>query len=602
MEVLKRLSSADKVVIDVETSGLDWKNNYIVGYVFTFSSNPNDSYYIPVRHRSNNLYDFLPPEDASIEGIKTLNKIHPFEMDINSIFKERNIHLIGHNLAFDLKFLHKHRIDITKCTFEDTMINAGLINEYRSSYSLENCCIDAGVQPKKGHELYQYLKGKFGGPDTSKQMANFWLLDGEDEMGVEYAKGDGTSTYQLWEKQQDDLDKQDLRQVWLLENKVIRVLHRIVTRGVNIDENRLDKVANQTTRKLEEAKSNLPLDLNIRSGAQMKSLFDSAGVIDYPVTDKGNPSFAESWLLTNDLGRKIVAARKYGNLINSFINPMYAYIHQGRIHTEFNQSRSDQYGTITGRLSSSRPNMQQVPKRNVELGKLFRSVFIPDEGMIWGSVDYSQCEPRLLAHYSKCKVLLSGYLSNPPIDAHTAVAKAAGIDRDAGKRLNQGLLTGMGKAKLIAELGVSEAQGEKIWDDYFKSMPEIKILQRTAASKMKITGFVKSILGRRARLDTRTHDMSYKAVNRLLQCGNADIIKKAMVDIDNYLESEGDQVHMLLSIHDSIDFQFYEDNRPQFERALEIMQDFGPDRGVSLLVPMDVDVGEGKNWAEASYG
>ena len=119
---------------------------------------------------------------------------------------------------------------------------------------------------------------------------------------------------------------------------------------------------------------------------------------------------------------------------------------------------------------------------------------------------------------------------------------------------------------------------------------------------MRGAGFVRSILGRRARLDTRSHDMSYKAVNRLLQCGNADIIKKAMVDIDNYLESEGDQVHMLLSIHDSIDFQFYEDNRPQFEQALKIMQDFGPDRGVSLLVPMDVDVGEGKNWAEASYG
>ena len=597
MEVLNKLSTTDKVVIDVETSGLDWKRNYIVGYVFTFSPNPADSYYIPVRHRVNNLYDFYPPEDA--ETTQTL-KLHPFEMDVHSIFKERSIHLIGHNLAFDLKFLHKHQIDISKCTFEDTMINAGLINEYRSSYSLENCCIDAGVQPKKGSELYQYLKGKFGGPDTSKQMSNFWRLSGNDEMGVDYAEGDGTSTYQLWEKQQKDLDQQDLRQVWHLENQVIRVLHRMVTRGVNIDEDRLDKVANQPTQKLEEAKNDLPSDLNIRSGAQMKALFDDAGITDYPTTDKGNSSFAESWLLTNSLGKKIIAARKYGNLINSFNNPMYAYMHQGRIHTEFNQSRSDQYGTITGRLSSSRPNMQQVPKRNVELGKLFRSVFIPDEGMI--CVDYSQCEPRLLAHYSKCKVLLSGYLSNPPIDAHTAVAKAAGIDRDAGKRLNQGLLTGMGKAKLIAELGVSEAQGEKIWDDYFRSMPEIKQLQRAAASKMRGAGFVRSILGRRARLDTRTHDMSYKAVNRLLQCGNADIIKKAMVDIDNYLESEGDQVHMLLSIHDSIDFQFYEDNRPQFEQALKIMQDFGPDRGVSLLVPMDVDVGEGKNWAEASYG
>ena len=189
-ELLQRLSNCKKVVLDVETSGLDWKRNYAVGYVFTFSTNPNDSYYIPVRHRYNNIDNFDAPKEETCPHPKN----HPFEMDIHSIFKHRSIHIIGHNLAFDLKFLHRHNIDISKCTFEDTMINAGLINEYRSSYSLENCCIDAGVQPKKGGDLYQYLKSKFGGPDTSKQMANYWKLDGLDEMGTEYAKGDGTST------------------------------------------------------------------------------------------------------------------------------------------------------------------------------------------------------------------------------------------------------------------------------------------------------------------------------------------------------------------------------------------------------------------------
>ena len=160
----------------------------------------------------------------------------------------------------------------------------------------------------------------------------------------------------------------------------------------------------------------------------------------------------------------------------------------------------------------------------------------------------------------------------------------------------------MGKTKLIAELGVSEAKAEKIWDDYFTSMPEIKTLQKQAASKMRATGFVKSLMGRKARLDHRGYDMSYKAVNRLLQCGNADIIKQAMVNIDECLELHGDRVNMLLSIHDSIDFQFYEDDRKYFNEALDIMQDFGPQKSLDLLVPMVVDVGEGKNWSEASYG
>ena len=593
--ILKRVAKAKEIVLDVETSGLDWKSNYTVGYVITFSGDDCDSYYIPVRHRDN---DHVP--EGPTAG---LLYPHPFEIGLSQVFEKHPTHIIGHNLAFDLKFLTRHCIDISNCTFEDTMINAGLINELRRSYSLENCCIDAKVQAKKGGPLYRYLSEKFGGHIDNRQMGNFWRLNGDDEMGIDYAKGDGTSTWQLWQDQQKDLDEQDLRTVWKIECRTIRVLHRMVMRGVKVDEDRLRDVSVEVKSRLHEAEAELPDGLNMRSSIQMKKLFDDAGINDYPSTDKGNPSFTEHWMSTNELGKKVVAARKYGNLINSFIAPMEEHLHAGRIHTEFNQSRSDTFGTITGRLSSSRPNMQQVPKRNVELGKLFRSVFVPDDGMKWASVDYSQCEPRLLTHYSKCKVLLAGYLSEPYVDAHTAVAKAANIDRTSGKRLNQGLLTGMGKAKLVEELGVSQEVGQAMYDDYFKKMPEIKVLQKQAASRMKNAGYVKSIMGRRARMDLRGgHDTSYKAINRLLQCGNADIIKKAMCDVDDYLEANGDTVHMLLSIHDAIDFQFYEKDRHIYEGALEIMQDYGPNKSVELLVPMIVDAGEGKNWAEATYG
>ena len=590
------------MVIDVETSGLDWRKNYVVGYVITFGTSDLDNFYLPIRHRSHNILDFSAPNSDNWVGNC---ENHDFENQLARILKQRGkeLRIIGHNLHFDLKFMAKHGVNPVYNTLECTMINAGLIDEYRKSYSLDQCCIEANVVAKLGDELYEHMAGLFGGPADRKQMANFWKLHGNDKLGIEYALGDGISTYELWQWQNQEISRQDLQHVHLLECRTMNSLHRMMMRGVKIDEDRLDEVSDIVQSKLDQAMKSLPPDLNTRSGAQMLKLFMDQGITDWPTTDKGNPSFPEWWLQTTEIGRSVVVARKYRNLLNSFIDPMRQHLWKGRVHTEFNQSKSDQYGTVTGRLSSSRPNLQQVPKRNEELGRLFRSIFIPDEGMVWASVDYSQCEPRLLAHYSNCKVLVDGYSQTPAVDAHTAVAKAANIDRTSGKRLNQGLITGMGKNKLISELGVSAEEGNRIYDNYFDAMPEIKTIQRHAATVMQNRGYVRSILGRHARLQYFSNGgtNNYKAINRLLQCSNADIIKKSMADIDDYL-GDSDDCHMLLNIHDSIDFQYHHSSEDKYHRCLDIMQDYGPNKSVNLRVAMEVDQGIGPNWAIASYG
>lgn len=577
-EVSRRLAVAKTVVIDVETNGLDWRHNHIVGWVFTFGPRADETFYIPVRHETGANFD-----------PKKVNAM------ITSHQTSTPRHWIGHNLAFDLGFIHKEGVKLNG-TFEDTMINECLLNEFEQSYSLEASADRSGVQAKKATEILQHIASKFGGDPVKNRMGEFWRLDAEDRMAVEYATGDGTSTWQLWQVQQNRLDIQDLRRVWAVECALIPVLNRMSMRGIRIDTEMLGRIKERVEKDLVAYRSVIGEEVNPRSGKQMVAFFSKHGYTDWPKTEKGNPSFTEEWLLTNDVGRKFVKVRQYSNLLNSFINPMLErHLYNGRVHTQFNQLKSDEYGTVTGRLSSSNPNLQQVPKRIKDLGIMFRSIFIPDDGMVWGSADYSQCEPRLLAFYSGCKVLIDGYNSDPPVDAHTSVATSAGIDRQSGKRLNQALLTGAGIKKATAMLGKPPAEAEGIVQRYFQAMPEIRDLQHSAAQVLRQRGYIKSILGRRARLEGPGYE--YKAVNRMLQCSNADMIKQSMVRIDEYCREQG-LIDMINNVHDSIDFQYEPGRRSAYEQSLRIMCDF-PQIDV---VPIEVEEDSGSNWAIASYG
>lgn len=602
MAVLDRLRTAPLVVYDAETDGLDWRVKRIVGHVFTFGSAPRDTYYIPVRHGADYLAGNI------IDHPDKCN--HPFEVALNEISStRRDLHWVGHNFIFDLMFLFGHGVTVVG-TVEDTQVNDTLLDEHAASHSLEASCQHAGTTEKKGAELYKYLAQKFGGAPERKQMGNFYKLWGRDPMGFDYAAGDGTATWDLYQAQilacrADTFDdgEGNLEPIRILESKVTRVVYRMMKRGIKVDVRRLYEVISIVEDKLAEAYKALPKDINVNSPGQVKRFMEDQGMSGWPLTEKGNPSFDEEWLKTNAPGRAVLVVRKYAHLLSGFLLPLRdTHLFNGRVHATFHQMANDEFGTITGRFSCSGPNLQQVHKRNKEMGKLFRSIFIPDDGLDWIDPDLSQCEPRLLAHYSGSKVLISGYTSSPPVDAHQAVATAASIDRESGKRLNQTIITGGGKAKLVAMLGES---GAEIYDAYFRAMPEVKKLQRRASDKMVARGYVISLLGRKSRL--KDSSKGYLAINRLLQCGNADIIKQAMVRIDEEFEAAGDVTALLNTVHDALGMQGNMSDPVHYSlimRAMHHMTDYGPDESrysTFLTVPMAADYGIGKNWAEATY-
>ena len=608
-EVFSRLRDAREVVYDCETSGLDWLRNFVCGHALAFGPAPSDSYYLPVRHGGGgNLFNAAgPSNEHDWNGVPT-----DWECELIKLLGRQSITLIGHNLGFDIKFLWRlgHRFN---SKFEDTIINAPLLDEYQGKFSLEFCCSAAGVATKKTAEIQSHINQTF--PETVGTrtfMGHYWRLQGDDPVAVSYAEGDGVSTWQLRDWQTPRLEAEGLTRVHDVESRLIPVLARMSIKGVRIDEERLVWLEGDLTRRIEIMLKEFSADFNVKSPSDVQRWCTDNNQIDWPLTQKRNaPSFPESWLETHEAGRKIVAIRKFRTLRDSFVTPLHTeHMFEGRVHTSYNQLRGDDYGTVSGRLSSSNPNLQQIPRSGSEVGELMKSVFIPDDGMFWASADMSQIEPRLLALYSGCKVLTEGYTSTPEIDAHTAVTIAINGERwhdmtpkqrkdarNVGKRSNQLILTGGGPNALSVKFGVPLADAKRIFGSYFERMPEVKRFQTDAARVLRNRGYVMTLLGRRCRLDDL--DKSYKAVSKILQGNNADLIKISMVRIDEYLESEGRPIDLLNTVHDSIDFQFREEGRKHLDECLRLMTAFGPDDPIYIKMPLRVDVGEGRSWAEA---
>ena len=619
-KVLRILRDYDEVTIDTETSGLDWKRQHIIGYVLTFKG--ENSYYVPVRHAGGgNLPGTHVP--MSPEGWK--GQLHPFEVELAKIARERDRLWIGHNILFDMRFAARHKIEL-RGRKEDTGINAPLIDENQWSFSLENCAKREGVQAKKGDTLYQYMADRFGGVADKKQMGNFWQTDASVPIVWEYAAGDGVTTEELRESQiiqirEPDAMGRDLIKVHDVECRLINTLFRMTYGGVRIDEEVLHCADKHFEAKASQASSVFPPDFNSKSPLALKAYFTDLGLIgdNWPRnpptkvelkkaakegrTPMGALKFDADTLRLTPQGDDIISFRQITNARSLYTGPMIErHLFQGKVHCEFAQMATDDYGTISGRLSCYEPNLQAVSKRNKKVGPVYRSAFVADEGCTWEDNDYGQQEYVVFTDYTKDPNLMEGYASNPPVDIHSTVAQMLGVERDpTAKRMNLGILYGMGVAKLAASLGVSLEQA-RIWMDmYHKQFPYARPFLKGAEQKAKARGYVMTKLGRRRHFDG---NLAHKAGNGIIQGSSADITKLKMVEVDDYFASEGNTCRLMLQIHDSLSWsaENSENGRKQTKEAQRIMTDFYSDGAlIKLKANLRIDSSSGKNWSEATW-
>lgn len=602
-KALRMVREGKELSYDTETSGVDWRYNQPIGYVIGASPvRTSDVVYVPVRHGGGGNIPGGRPMQTETDKIE----VHPFEVELARAFDERNRkglgRTIGHNLKFDVHMSANAGVMLGR-NLACTQNMHAMLDEYAKSFSLDECCKSYQVTAKKGDELYEHMANLFGGRADRNQMANYWRLAGNDPVGYEYAIGDGISTYELYKEQTKLIHEEDMDYIAGIENDLIWTVFRMERRGIKVDADVVEELREATEAQIRETLEQFPLGFNVRSPKMVREVMEAAGHLDWPKTDKGNPSFTERWLKKHHEGQQIIKIRQMSNLINSFINPLIErHVHNGRVHATLNQLKADKGGTISGRFSCQYPNLQQVPKRVKEVAKPFRRIFVADEGYTFWERDYSQCEPRLFAHYSGDPNLVEGYNSKPFRDAHQVTADLLDVERDpTAKRMNMGIFTGMQIKAFAGHMGWPESKAADAWHAWFRNFPKVREFQDKAKHRLKSRGYVKTILGRRCRLEHPR--FAYRGTSKIIQGSNADIIKLKLLEGDRACEENGDIVQIHMTVHDSFNGQY-----EQTEKARALFEDIMRDmeevqiEPYNLRVPFLLEGEEGRNWSEATFG
>jgi DNA polymerase I-like protein with 3'-5' exonuclease and polymerase domains len=599
-EVFPQFSETETIAVDLETydphlmtCGPGWATGrgHIVGVGIATEGWKG---YFPIRHQGGGNLD----EDIVLRWLR------------NTLASEKR-DVIFHNALYDVGWLRREGVHVGGKIL-DTIVAAPLVNENRYSYSLDNlgefycnekkdesllqnAALSFGVNPKS--EMYK-LPSKFVGP---------------------YGEQDAALTLKLWQKLKIEVQEQGLEKILDMECRLIPLLLEMRWRGVRIDEQKADDVSKKLSieeQKLQvEIKRKYGAEVNLWANASLEAIFEK-NKIWFPRTAKGMASFQKDWLEghEHELPQLIVRARKLNKARTTFIDKMIKdHCFDGRIHAEAHAMRNDRGGTVSGRFSYSNPNLQQVPARDPEIGNLIRSLFIPEDGCQWGVFDYSQQEPRLTVHYAD-RMNLAGAkdavveYTEKNADFHQIVADMANIPRKQAKTINLGLSYGMGKEKLIKELGIDDTEAEGLFQQYHNKVPFIRGLQDQCARVAMERGYIRTFAGRRCRFnlwedryertlplpyeeaqekygDNLKRSYTYKALNRLIQGSAADMTKLAMLG----LWEEGIVPH--LQVHDEVDISV--ENTEQADKIAEIMETC-----VELAVPLLVDKELGSSWGE----
>lgn len=530
-----------------------------------------------------------------------------FNMNPEPVFRwlqdtlcSRPVPVVGANLLYDLEVLRAEGVPLPAGELFDVQYAEPLLDEEAFSYSLDTLAQKHLGRGKETPQLYEWCAASFGGEADGKQRANIWRAP--PSLVGPYAEADARLPLQILAQQRRLLHEQQLTDLFRVECGLIPLLLDMRFRGVPIDTTRVDEVSAWLVEKAAEAQERIP-GVDVWSADSIAHAFDAAG-LSYPRTEAGNPSFTKEFLesVVHPLAQSVHAVRMYEKARNPFVDGyLRSNLHNGRVHCQFNPLRSDAYGTVSGRFSSSNPNLQNIPSRDKVIGPMLRGLFVPEEGCVWRRQDYSQIEYRLLAHYAVgpgAEEIRERYRTDPRTDFHemtvNLVQTETGVllDRKPAKNLNFGLVYGMSRDKTTRSLGVSEDLGDRLYEAYHSAMPSVKKTYRAAERLAKNRGYIRTILNRRRRF--KNAEYTHKALNSILQGGAADVMKRAMYDIYRAgLTKVLGPPH--LTVHDELDWSDPQtkESKEAFEEVERIMVTCIP-----LRIPLMIDVSTGRNWGE----
>lgn len=586
---IKKLEQTKIFSIDLETDNLDPFNANIVGISFAIEN--DNAYYIPIAH----TYEKAPTQ-LNIDFI--LNSIKP-SLEDSKKFK------ILHNAKYDSKVLKNYNITINHNNVHDTMLQSYVLNSTSGKHNL----FDVALRELNLTTLkYEDVTGK-GAKQISFNQVNI-------KDATQYAAEDADITLKLHKKMFVEIQKHSgLNFIYSkIELPLLFILEKMETVGVLIDKEILKEQSKILAKNLEtltkDARNITDCDFNMNSPKQLQELlYEKLKLPILQKTPKGQPSTAENVLqeLANsyELPKIILSYRSLSKLKSTYTDKLPEKIDPKtkRVHTSFHQAI-----TSTGRLSSSDPNLQNIPIKTT-IGKKIRNAFIAPKGFKILSADYSQIELRILAHLSKDKTLLNAFANNEDIHKITAakiwnipIDEVTDEQRRNVKAVNFGILYGMSSFGLSKQIGTTRKQSQQYIDSYFSKFPKILDFIEATKEKAKQDGFIETIFGRRLYLPDinsknaiRRKAAERAATNAPMQGAQADIIKLAMIKIDNWINQESKNIKMILQVHDELVFEIPDDLvEIAKDKISNIMSNI-----VKLDLELKVHVGIGNNWEDA---
>ena len=583
---VEKLKQAKLFALDTETDNLDYMAANLVGISFALEN--GEAAYLPLQ------LDYLGAP-------KTLEKTTALTL-LKPVLENPAIQKVGQNFKYDLTIFARNGIDVQGVAF-DTMLESYVLN----STGRHN--MDDLAKRYLGHQTitFEEIAGKGKNQLTFNQIPL--------EKAAEYAAEDADVTMKLqqvlWEKLSKEPTLEKLFKE--MELPLLGVLSRMERRGVLIDSDALflqsNEIANRLSELEEQAYVLAGQPFNLASTKQLQEiLFDKLGLPVIQKTPKGAPSTNEEVLeelaFSHELPKVLVEHRGLSKLKSTYTDklPQMVNPQTGRVHTSYHQAV-----TATGRLSSSDPNLQNIPIRNEE-GRRIRQAFIAREGFTIVAADYSQIELRIMAHLSQDQGLINAFSQGKDIHRSTA-AEIFGVALDEvtseqrrnAKAINFGLIYGMSAFGLSRQLGIGRADAQSYMDLYFKRYPGVQTFMHDIREKAKTQGYVETLFGRRLYLPdiNSSNGMRRKAAERVainapMQGTAADIIKRAMIQLDQKLQNDPD-IAMIMQVHDELVFEVRSEKveffREQIKQHMEA--------AAELVVPLIVEVGVGQNWDEA---